>query len=147
MLPKDDVFFCFDLELPWDFEPVAVDGEVRLSASAPAPAPAPPTRAHHPAAPLTRAPCLMRQVQGFERMRVAEVLRHVAFGASPSFPCLADRGAEETEDAPEQAERLNAFKPNINLVVLDFLLRHGHIQPSAPRYLELVAALRQGECR
>ena len=86
----------------------------------------------------------MWQVQGFERMRVADVLRHVAFGASPSFPCLADRGAE---DAPEQGERLNAFKPNINLVVLDFLLRHGHIPPSAPRYLELVASLRQGECR
>jgi hypothetical protein len=76
VLPKDDVFFCFDLELPWDFEPVAVDGEVRLSASAPAPAPAPHHRTtapphhrttappHHPAAtphrntsplPLTRA--------------------------------------------------------------------------------------------
>jgi hypothetical protein len=92
----------------------------------------------------------MRQVQGFERMRAADVLRHVAFGASPAFPCLAGRGPEETEEtehAPEQAECLNAFKPNINLVVLDFLLRHGHIQPSAPRYLELVAALRQGECR
>jgi hypothetical protein len=89
----------------------------------------------------------MRQVQGFERMRAADVLRHVAFGASPAFPCLAGRGPEETEHAPEQAECLNAFKPNINLVVLDFLLRHGHIQPSAPRYLELVAALRQGECR
>ena len=25
---KNDVLFCYDLELPWDFEPVAVDGEV-----------------------------------------------------------------------------------------------------------------------
>ena len=97
--------------------------------------------------PPTAPPNAACQVQGFERMRAADVLRHVAFGASPSFPCLAGRGPEETERAPEQAECLNAFKPNINLVVLDFLLRHGLIQPSAPRYLELVAALRQGECR
>ena len=81
-------------------------------------------------------------------MRVAEVLRHVAFGASPSFPCLADLGPEDAPEAEaEQGGRLNAFKPNINLVVLDFLVRHGHIPPGAPRYLELVAALRQGECR
>jgi len=25
---KRDVYFCYDLELPWDFEPVVVDGEV-----------------------------------------------------------------------------------------------------------------------
>ena len=29
ILPKEDVFFCFDLELPWDFTPVTVDGEVQ----------------------------------------------------------------------------------------------------------------------
>ena len=39
-----------------------------------------------------------------------------------------------------------AFKPNINLVVLDWLVRHGHVPPDAPGYLELVAGLRQGEC-
>ena len=110
---------------------------MRIGVRAVRPRPLPPTASPHAA----------RQVQGFERMRAADVLRHVAFGASPSFPCLAGRGPEETERAPEQAECLNAFKPNINLVVLDFLLRHGLIQPSAPRYLELVAALRQGECR
>ena len=45
--PQDDVFFCFDLELPWDFEPVAVDGEVprpqlTLTLTLNSPSPSPP---------------------------------------------------------------------------------------------------------
>lgn len=104
VLPKFDVFFCFDLELPWDFVPTAVDGEVA----------------------------------SFERWSLSDVTRCVAFGCSPSYPCLAGRGS-----APNA---LNAFKPNINLVVIDFLLRHGHVEPSEPGYLELVASLRQGAC-
>ena len=31
-------------------------------------------------------------------------------------------------------------------VVLDFLVRHGHIPADAPGYLELVASLRQAKC-
>ena len=47
MPPQDDVFFCFDLELPWDFEPVAVDGEVprpqlTLTLTLNSPSPSPP---------------------------------------------------------------------------------------------------------
>ena len=103
--PKDDVFFCFDLELPWDFEPVAVDGEVAK----------------------------------FERMTVAEVARCVAYGVHPCWPCLA-------EDQDNAAAPANSYKPNINLVVIDWLVRHGHIPPDAPGYLDLVASLRQGTC-
>lgn len=40
-----------------------------------------------------------------------------------------------------------AFKPNINLLMIDFLIRHGHLQPNDPQYLELLASLRQGDCR
>ena len=47
---------------------------------------------------------------------------------------------------PSSAPSPNAFKPNINLVVIDWLIRHGHIPPEAPGYLGLVAALRQGSC-
>jgi len=105
--PKDDVFFCFDLELPWDFEPIAVDGEVAT----------------------------------FERMAVAEVARCVAYGVHPCWPCLADKSTDD-----EMGEDSNAYKPNINLVVTDWLVRHGHIPPGAPGYLDLVASLRQGTC-
>ena len=38
------------------------------------------------------------------------------------------------------------YKPNCSLVILDFLLRNGHITPEQDGYLELLASLRQGEC-
>ena len=47
----------------------------------------------------------------------------------------------------EVAERVRTstdFKFNCALVVIDFLLRHGHIGPEEPDYLELVTGLRTG---
>ena len=38
------------------------------------------------------------------------------------------------------------YKPNCNLVVIDFLIRHGIIPANAPYYLELVGKLRTAEC-
>ena len=38
------------------------------------------------------------------------------------------------------------FKINCNLVIIDFLVRHGFITPEHTRYLELVSGLRQGDC-
>ena len=38
------------------------------------------------------------------------------------------------------------FKPNCNLVIIDFLIRHGCITPDHPEYLELVNRLRSGDC-
>jgi len=38
------------------------------------------------------------------------------------------------------------FKANCNLVIIDFLIRHGHISPDYPGYLQLVGQLRQGDC-
>jgi 8-oxo-dGTP pyrophosphatase MutT (NUDIX family) len=62
--------------------------------------------------------CNDGEVERFERVDVEEVARLVA----------------ETE----------AFKPNCNLVVIDFLVRHGLYRPEDPGYREVVAALRQG---
>ena len=86
---KRDVLFCYDLELPWDFLPSAVDGEV----------------------------------ESFERLPLTRVAEAVAFG-KPA-----------------------AFKPNINLVIIDYLIRQGFLSPDAPGYLQLVAELRSGDCR
>ena len=83
------------------------------------------------------------EVEAFERMPVGEVARCVAYGASSAYPCLAE---SSNGDGTDGGGKLNAFKPNINLVVIDFLVRHGYIPPEAPGYLELVASLRQGEC-
>ena len=47
------------------------------------------------------------------------------------------------------AHGTDGYKPNCNLVVIDFLVRHGVIPADAPRYLELVGLLRsngKNEC-
>ncbi len=38
------------------------------------------------------------------------------------------------------------FKQNCNLVIIDFLIRHGFIAPETPGFLELCATLRSGDC-
>ena len=38
------------------------------------------------------------------------------------------------------------IKDNCNLVILDFLIRHGYIEPDQPGYLQLLTGLRQGDC-
>ena len=35
-----------------------------------------------------------------------------------------------------------AFKRNVNLVIIDFLVRHGHLGPERTDYLDLVTGLR-----
>lgn len=79
---RRDVEFVYDLELPADFTPVPVDGEV----------------------------------EGFELWPI-------------------DRVAETVRDS-------DAFKFNCSLVVIDFLIRHGLIEPDHPEYQDLVHGLR-----
>lgn len=38
------------------------------------------------------------------------------------------------------------YKPNCNLVVIDFLIRHGFICGDTPQFLDIVSGLRGGEC-
>ena len=38
------------------------------------------------------------------------------------------------------------FKPNVAIVFIDFLLRHGFVSPDEDGYLELLAGLRRAEC-
>ncbi|HAA93275.1 MAG TPA: DUF4743 domain-containing protein [Rhodospirillaceae bacterium] len=82
---KPDQMFCFDLELPEDFQPVPVDGEV----------------------------------ESFHLWPIEQVV-------------------ETVRDSFE-------FKFNCNLVIIDFLIRHGIIEPdSEPDYAELAHGLRSG---
>lgn len=78
---KPDVQFCFDLELPRDFEPHNTDGEIEC----------------------------------FHLWPIEKVAEIVA----------------ETSD----------FKFNCNLVVIDFLIRHGVLDPERPDYLPIVRGL------
>lgn len=82
---KRDVLFCYDLELPADFVPVPVDGEVEM----------------------------------FELWQ-----------------------SEALCDVVRDTKRV---KPNCNLVMIDWMVRHGLVTPESRGYLELLAALRTGE--
>jgi len=80
---KPETIYCYDLELPDDFQPVCTDGEV----------------------------------EEFMLMPIKEVAKVV----------------RETGD----------FKLNCNLVVIDFLIRHGYLTPEDQDYDLLVAGLHQ----
>ncbi|TQV83417.1 DUF4743 domain-containing protein [Denitrobaculum tricleocarpae] len=84
---RDDVAFCFDLELPADFTPRNTDGEV----------------------------------EDFYLWSIEQVIERV----------------RETED----------FKFNVNLVIIDFLIRHGYLGPDDPDYQEIVEGLSRGQAR
>lgn len=86
-----------------------------------------------------------------------EVSRDVMFVAdlplSSSFvPTPADGEAEgfallPAKDALRIAASTDLFKDNCNLVVADFCIRAGLLDPDADGYLELVEELRWGECK
>jgi 8-oxo-dGTP pyrophosphatase MutT (NUDIX family) len=78
---KPDTLYCYDLELPEDFQPHCIDGEVA----------------------------------GFHLWPLEQVMETV-------------RGSDE-------------FKLNCNLVIIDFLIRHGCLGPGREDYLELVTGL------
>ena len=79
---RRDVLYCYDLEVPDDFVPCNMDGEVE-------------------------------EFMLLPLGEIAEIVR-------------------ETDD----------FKLNCNLVVMDFLIRHGWLGPESPEYLALVTGLR-----
>ncbi len=78
---KPDVLYCYDLELPEDFQPRCTDGEV----------------------------------EAFYLWSVERVI--------------------------ETMKEREAFKLNCNLVIIDFLIRHGYIGPEHEGYIELNAGL------
>jgi len=78
---NEDIIYCYDLELPPEFEPRCTDGEV----------------------------------EAFFLMDIEEVAAIV----------------RETDD----------FKLNCNLVIIDFLVRHGYLEAGEKGYFEVVTGL------
>ena len=68
--------------------------------------------------------CIDGEVATFECVPVNELVR------------LIERHADEIQ-----------FKPNVAVVFIDFLMRHGFISPDEDDYLDLLAELRRAECR
>ena len=85
---KPDILFAFDLELPPDFIPYPVDGEV----------------------------------EDFRLMSIEELIGSLR---------------ADNDD----------WKPNVGVVLIDFLLRHGFVNADDSDFLELVSSLRTGTCR
>eukprot|EP00884_Botryococcus_braunii_P009748 jgi/Botrbrau1/18775/Bobra.0386s0093.1 len=50
------------------------------------------------------------------------------------------------EEVAQLVRDTTEFKDNCNLVIIDFLIRHGIIKPDQPGYLSLVTGLRSGSC-
>ena len=78
---KEDIIYCYDLELSKDFKPICTDGEV----------------------------------EEFYLLPIEEVANIV--------------------------KTTNDFKPNCNLVIIDFLVRHGYITPDDKDYISIVNGL------
>jgi uncharacterized protein DUF4743 len=49
----------------------------------------------------------------------------------------------DAEDVVERVRRTDEFKFNVNLVIIDFALRHGLVTPDDPDYLAMVTGLRR----
>ena len=82
---KRDVLYVYDLELPHDFVPMVVDGEVE-------------------------------EFMHWPVQKVADTVRTT-----------------------------RSFKPNCNIVLIDFFVRHGIITPESRGFISLVASLRSGD--
>ncbi|KAG2497144.1 hypothetical protein HYH03_004735 [Edaphochlamys debaryana] len=50
------------------------------------------------------------------------------------------------EEVADLVANTTEFKTNCNLVIIDFMVRHGYITPEMPGYLKLVSMLRSGDC-
>lgn len=69
----------------------------------------------------------------------------------PSHICMQDGEVDSFQCLPmDEVARLIAqtdeIKDNCNLVILDFLMRHGYVTPDQPGYLRLLTGLRAGDC-
>ena len=85
-------------------------------------------------------------MESFELWDLERVIRLVeatadsgsAQNTSGAFSGASGDGVVSFDGAP--------YKPNVALVVVDFLLRHGVLAPETPGYLALLKSLRSGAC-
>jgi len=90
---KRDVLFCFDLQLPIDFIPAPVDGEM----------------------------------DSFEKIPIQDLIDMLC-------------------ESVKEDDSNNQWKPNVGVVLIDFLVRHGILDVDDPSFLELVDSLRGAKC-
>ena len=81
----------------------------------------------------TMAPAARRALES-ERLRA-----QIAYNCrtSPFYAAKLD----EARVKPERIRSTDDFKFNVNLVILDFALRHGVLRPDDPEYLDVATGL------
>lgn len=83
------------------------------------------------------------EVEAFELWSVERVVEALA-EAGGAMMAAAGGGSLAAAAAPPAAPRYPAFKPNVAVVLIDLLVRHGFVGPdTGPEYAEVVARLRQ----
>ncbi|GLI61827.1 hypothetical protein VaNZ11_004268 [Volvox africanus] len=68
------------------------------------------------------------------------------FVPTPQDGEVSEFNLKPIEEVAEIVATTTEFKTNCCLVIVDFLIRHGYITPEQRGYLQLVAALRSGDC-
>ncbi|GIL75642.1 hypothetical protein Vretimale_15195 [Volvox reticuliferus] len=68
------------------------------------------------------------------------------FIPTPQDGEVSEFNLKPIEEVAEIVATSTEFKTNCCLVIVDFLIRHGYITPEQKGYLQLVAALRSGDC-
>ncbi|GLC35517.1 hypothetical protein PLESTB_000199000 [Pleodorina starrii] len=68
------------------------------------------------------------------------------FVPTPQDGEVSEFSLKPVEEVAEIVANTTEFKTNCCLVIVDFLIRHGYLSPEQRGYLQLVAALRSGDC-
>lgn len=61
--------------------------------------------------------------------------------------CFSKVPIDEVADLVVRQANEELFKPNVAVVLIDFLVRRGFVSPDDDGFLELLAELRNAECR
>ena len=129
---KRDVLFCYDLKLPPEFVP-------------------------EPQAGAQHYACTLAHIL-FTRFHICIVslcrwLQIISARLLANSFCLCDQDGEvesfqrlPIEEVAHIIATTDKFKDNCNLVIIDFLVRHGFLKPEQEGYLQLLAGLRWGPC-
>eukprot|EP00887_Chlorella_sp_A99_P004711 scaffold4.g4711.t1 len=148
-----DVLFCFDLQLPLDFvpQPQASDlyGVGRAASTGGAGGARPPAGRRRPRSAARAQPARARPARPLGDLPTPRRAPPALPARSPFIGSqdgeVQEFGRLPLDDVAAAIARTDDFKDNCNLVIVDFLLRHGYLTPDMPDYLALLAGLRAGD--
>lgn len=99
------------------------------------------------ARPVSIVGCEQMQPLGLKRdvLFVYDLELPASFQPVPQDGEVSEFMLLPVEEVLERIASTDDFKPNVELVVLDFCVRHGYLSPDQPGYATLLAGLRTGD--